>query len=581
MRRSKILLTIGIVCCGVALALSPIVRHPILIERIENSGGPFYLPVKLLKAIFSLGAEDGDQITWPEALREGPLFAGYPIWAWLLIIGLPLTLYWSWRLVSESDQEERSGEPAYTAKQFTQSKSAEPVATIPNVSFTDVAGCDEAVEEVHELVAFLQDPEPFLRLGAKMPSGVILHGPPGTGKTLIAKALAGEAEVPFFATSGSEFIEMYVGVGASRIRQLFSSARKCPQGAVMFIDEIDAVGGKRSEAGGITHRESDQTLNQLLSEMDGFEENERLVIIAATNRVDILDAALTRPGRFSRQVEVQLPDRDGRRQILAVHSKGRPLAADVDLDSLATMTAGISGAELAETINEAAIWAARNQQEQINNDDIFEGLCRVIAGPRRQALPDDQEQLKTVAIHEAGHALCAELCQSHPPTQHLTVQPRGRALGFALQGKTDRALIDEEELHERLMMILGGRAAEYVVLGKVSSGAANDLVQASNLARQAIEEWGLGSIGQISGRLAEKTKAISDSEVSRLVDQAYNDAVTLLTNHIDQLNLLAEALLSQETLSRQDLDQLLGHLAAIQHRPATTHRPSKILDQQA
>lgn len=552
----RLLLLLATVMLGISLALSPLG---------DDGGG------NILFAPLSLFGNAPESQPAPVELA----LLGLPVWLILLVVGLPLAIYSAYRLIGSGDNKDEEAKPAYITEENIKEHKAEPVAVIPGDSFADVAGCDEAVEEVRELVAFLKNPEPFLRLGAKMPSGVILHGPPGTGKTLIARALAGEAGVPFFAASGSEFIEMYVGVGASRIRSLFSSARKCPEGAVMFIDEIDTVGAKRSRAGSAADREGDQTLNQLLSEMDGFAVNQRLVVIGATNRLDVLDEALTRPGRFSRQVEVQLPDKAGRRAILEVHSEGRPLAGDVDLDSLAEMTAGVSGAELAETINEGAIWAARQGKAEIGNDDLFEGLCRVIAGAKKKTLPEDEDQLNTVAIHEAGHALVGELCPSLDKTQHLTIQPRGRALGFALQGQSDRALVSEQELHEKLMMILGGRAGEYVALGAVSSGAAGDLIQASTIARRAIEEWGLGKIGQISGPLSEATRGQADEEVSRLVDEAYSDAVELLLAHQNELFTLRDALLEHETLTRADLDNLLGNVEEVAHHPAQSHRPSK------
>ena len=449
---------------------------------------------------------------------------------------------------------------------------------MPDTTFADVAGCDEAVEEVSEFLDFLRAPGRFNLLGAKMPSGVLLHGPPGTGKTLLAKALAGEAGVPFFATSGSEFVEMYVGVGASRIRSLFAKARKCKE-AVIFIDELDAVGGKRN-SGAHGNREADQTLNQLLVEMDGFNGRQRIVVIAATNRLDTLDPALLRPGRFSRHIQVPNPDEPGRRAILAVHAAGKPLAADVDLDRLARITAGSSGAHLAEMLNEGAIWGARQEHDEITHADLWEGLCRVLAGPRKATSPLAEGELEVVAYHEAGHVLAGELCETQDETQHATVAPRGRALGFALKGATDRGLQNEQHLHESLMTVLAGRAAEYVVFSTVSSGAANDLQQANLLSRQAIEEWGLSPrVGQLSvqgGALSEATRGVVDEEIARLVGDAYRDAVSLIERHRKQLELLAKALLHSGEIARPEIELALIDAKPSGYKPTLNHHPLRI-----
>jgi cell division protease FtsH len=427
-------------------------------------------------------------------------------------------------------------------------------ADAPATRFTDVAGCDEAVEELAEIVEFLRTPERFARVDARMPAGLLLTGPPGTGKTMLARALAGEAGVRFYAASGSQFMEKYVGVGASRVRELFKrAAANAP--AVIFIDEIDAVGGSRGGPDG--NGERDQTLNELLVRMDGFTTCDRVIVIAATNRPEILDAALLRPGRFSRQISVGLPSEEGRRAILGVHSGSKPLAADVDLDAIAATTGGFSGAQLAELLNEAAIMAARDGREVIESDDVREGLRRVLAGPKRKSAPVAEGELEKIAYHEAGHVVCAELCEHHANAQHVTIDPRGNAMGFALFGHEDRALHDEEHLHEAMIAALGGRAAEQLVFGRVSSGAKNDLEKVNAIARAAVTEYGMSPrIGQLVGddrRFSDETRALIDREVERLVAAAYADALTLLEARRHELETLAGRLLDAHELERIDI----------------------------
>jgi len=447
------------------------------------------------------------------------------------------------------------------------------------VTFADIAGIDEAVEEVKELMTFLTEPETFSRLGAKMPSGVILHGPPGTGKTLLAKALAGESKTEFIEMSGSDFVEMYVGVGAKRVRELFAKAREAENGAVIFIDEVDAVAGKRSDNQSASNKEGDQTLNALLKEMDGFSQNERIVVIAATNRLDVLDSAILRPGRFSRHVQVNPPDEKGRAEILDIYAKNKPLADDVDLAKLAHITSGFSGAELAEIMNEGAIWAVRNQHNKITDSDLWEGLCRVIGGAKKHNSSMTEEERKAVAYHEAGHILGGELCPTQDKTQHATINPRGKALGFALKGATDRTMHNEQFLHENLIFILAGRAAEYVIYGTVSSGASNDLQQASLLTRQAVEEWGLSpEVGQISsqgGPLSEQTKNKVDDAVRRMVGDAYRDAVNLMKDHLVQLESLAEALLISGDINRPEIDLAMEGILPQPQKPSVSHQPEE------
>jgi len=433
-------------------------------------------------------------------------------------------------------------------------RSSVDAADAPATRFTDVAGCDEAVEELAEIVEFLRTPERFARVDARMPAGLLLTGPPGTGKTMLARALAGEAGVRFYAASGSQFMEKYVGVGASRVRELFKrAAANAP--AVIFIDEIDAVGGSRGGHDG--NGERDQTLNELLVRMDGFTTRDRVVVVAATNRSEILDAALLRPGRFSRQISVGLPSEEGRRAILGVHSGSKPLAADVDLDGIAATTGGFSGAQLAELLNEAAIMAARDGREVIESDDVREGLRRVLAGPKRKSAPVAEGELKKIAYHEAGHVVCAELCEHHANAQHVTIDPRGNAMGFALFGHEDRALHDEEHLHEAMIAALGGRAAEQLVFGRVSSGAKNDLEKVNAIARAAVTEYGMSPrLGQLVGderRFGDETRALIDREVERLVAAAYADALTLLEARRLELETLAGRLLEARELERIDI----------------------------
>lgn len=439
-----------------------------------------------------------------------------------------------------------------------------PVHSPGRVTFADVAGCDEAVSEVAECVDFLTNPHRYRRLGAKLPAGVILYGPPGTGKTLLAKALAGQAEIPFFAVSGSEFVEMYVGVGASRVRELFKKARESEKGAVIFIDEIDAVGGKRTGTGTGGNDEREATLNELLTQMDGFHSTDKVICVGATNRLDMLDPALLRPGRLSRQIAVPLPAEAGRKAILELHTQGKPLADDVDLGRLAKITAGCSGADLAEMVNEAAIMAAREQRLAITERDLEEGHLRALAGPRRLDSGVDEGERKTIAHHEAGHVLCAELCETHEKAQLVTLVPRGSgALGLAAYGRRDRALHSTRYIHEQLVCVLGGRAAEQVIYNVVSSGASNDLEKASDIARQAVETFGFSpKVGQMitdtRHQTSETRKTIIDQEIERLVAEAYDEAVALLTAHRQGLEDLASLLLVKETLDRTEIEAVLG-----------------------
>jgi cell division protease FtsH len=457
-------------------------------------------------------------------------------------------------------RRDRSRAPARAQDRFGGGmESAVAPSAIPETRFADVAGCDEAVEELAEIVAFLQTPEKFSRLDAHMPAGLLLTGPPGTGKTMLARALAGEAGVRFFAASASEFVEKYVGVGASRVRDLFKrAAANAP--AVIFLDELDAIGVSRGNIDGNSER--DQTLNELLVRMDGFSGSDHVVVVAATNRPEILDPALLRPGRFSRQITIGLPSAEGRRAILGVHSNSKPLAPEVDLDTVAATTGGFSGAQLAELLNEAAILAARDDRELIEADDIREGLRRVVAGPKRKSAPIAEGELEKIAYHEAGHVVCAELCEHHENAQHVTIDPRGNAMGFALFGQEDRALWDDEHIRDAMVAALGGRAAEELVYGRVSSGAKNDLEKVNGIARAAVTEYGMSSgLPQFVGderRLSNQTKARIDREVERLVATAYAGALALLGAHRRELDKLANRLLEARELERLDIVSVLG-----------------------
>ena len=482
----------------------------------------------------------------------------------LLFMAL-LVILWLVVSIARARRREQSGAPARTQDRFAGrvepavAQSAVAPSDIPETRFADVAGCDEAVEELAEIVAFLKTPEKFSRLDAHMPAGVLLTGPPGTGKTMLARALAGEAGVQFYAASASEFVEKYVGVGASRVRELFKRATANAP-SVIFLDELDAIGVARGNMDG--NGERDQTLNELLVRMDGFSGSDHVVVVAATNRPEILDPALLRPGRFSRQITVGLPSAEGRRAILGVHSGSKPLAPEVDLDTVAATTGGFSGAQLAELLNEAAILAARDNRDSIEADDIREGLRRVVAGPKRKSAPIAEGELEKIAYHEAGHVVCAEVCEHHENAQHVTIDPRGNAMGFALFGQDDRALYDEGHFHDTMVTALGGRAAEELIYGRVSSGAKNDLEKVNAIARAAVTEYGMSSgLREFAGdelRLSNQTKARIDREVERLVTVAYAGALALLEAHRGELDRLAKRLLEARELERVDIVSVLG-----------------------
>ena len=435
----------------------------------------------------------------------------------------------------------------------------------PATRFADVAGCDEAVEELREVVVFLEEPERFRRVGARMPRGVVLHGPPGTGKTLLARAVAGESGVPFFALSGSDFVDTFVGVGAARVRDLFAQARRSEAGAIIFFDELDAIGRARGAGQSGADSEREGTLNQLLVELDGFGDRERIVVIAATNRLDMLDKALLRPGRFDRRVQVGLPAEAGRLAILKLHSSGVPIAQPESLEGLARVTAGFAGADLANIVNEAAIMAARAGRDSVLAADLDEGMLRAVAGPQRSDRRIGDGELEVIAWHEAGHVLAAELCPTHQKAQRVTILSRGDAGGLALYGSSDRALTSQQHLHERMVVAMAGRAAEQTRFGIISSGAANDLEQVNRMAREAVERLGfsprVGQIISVAGPyevpVSAETRRVIDDEVRRMVDAAYEDAVALLEDHRDELDALAGLLLEREQIDRGEIEAAL------------------------
>jgi len=445
----------------------------------------------------------------------------------------------------------------------------------PGTTFDDVAGYEGVKQEITEIVEFLKHPAPFAEIGARVPKGVMLVGPPGTGKTLIAKAVAGEAGVPFLSVTGSDFMEMFVGVGASRVRDLFDSARKMGK-AIIFIDEIDSIGRKRGAGLGGGHDEREQTLNQMLAEMDGFEPTDGIVMMAATNRPDILDPALLRPGRFDRQVVVPLPELDDRKKILAVHLKGKRTTDDVDVDLVARGAPGMSGADLANLVNEAALFAVRRGRDQIDAVDFDSARDRVILGIERLSVAQSPENLERTAYHEAGHALCAAVQNNHDPVHKVTIIPTGMALGVTMTLPTeDRHTLDKAEAEARMVMAMGGRVAESLVFDEFSSGAANDLVQATSIARLMVTEWGMSSaVGPMSladggpvflgadmmqsKNYSPDTAKLVDTEIRRILTESEDRCREILIEYRKGLDLVARALLEHETISGDEVERLIA-----------------------
>ena len=439
--------------------------------------------------------------------------------------------------------------------------------------FTDVAGAEEEKEELKEIVEFLRDPQKFTDVGAKIPKGVLLVGPPGTGKTLFAKAVAGEARVPFFSISGSDFVEMFVGVGASRVRDLFIQAKK-NMPCIVFIDEIDAVGRQRGAGLGGGHDEREQTLNQLLVQMDGFEANDGVIVMAATNRADILDPALLRPGRFDRQIYVNAPDVKGREEILRVHSRNKPLAGDIDFKTVARLTIGFTGADIANLLNEAAILAARANRRVILMEDILEGINKVIMGPQKKSRVVTETDKRITAYHESGHAIIAKVLENCDEVQEVSIIPRGMAAGYTLtRPETDDSHVTKNKLLDNVCMMLGGRAAEEIVIKDISTGASNDIQRASSIARSMVTEWGmsdlignmyLGSdheifIGKTYGQhsdVSENMSGIVDGEIKKIIDEAYKRALDILAEHREVMEKMVTLLYEKETIFKEEVDAL-------------------------
>ena len=484
----------------------------------------------------------------------------------LLTVGVILLLLWAMFMGRMN-----SGNPM---SNFGKARTVLGVPDGKKVTFADVAGADEEKEELREVVDFLRDPGKYTGIGARIPHGLLLVGPPGTGKTLLARAVAGEADVQFLSISGSDFVEMYVGVGASRVRDLFDQAKKVAP-AIIFIDEIDAVGRKRGSGLGGGHDEKEQTLNQLLVEMDGFGRTEGVIVMAATNRPDILDPALLRPGRFDRQIHVGVPDVKGREEILKVHAKDKKLAENVNLRTVARSTSGFTGADLSNLLNEAAILAARENRGAIGMEDLNEAMMKILAGPAKKSRVQSRRDLKTTAIHESGHAVAMYYLPTHDPVRHISIVPRGSSLGATWYlPKEDSSNLTRNEMYEQIVGLLGGRVAEDVFLGDISVGASNDIDRATKLAKDMVARYGmcerLGTVSYLDGgevfigrdyqttkSYSEKVAGTIDEEVKSLIDRAYDHCRKLLTDHADKLQKLSDYLLANESISGEQFARMM------------------------
>jgi cell division protease FtsH len=544
----------------------PANRQPVGTNSISAAEEPFHFK--------TIRLEDPDLVK--ELQAAGAQYAGVRLSflsQFLLGWGLPIAaMFGLWMFLGR--QFRTAGQSIFS---FGRSAAKLNADKTTGVTFQDVAGCDEAKVELREVVDFLKNPKHYQELGAKIPKGVLLVGPPGTGKTLLARAVAGEAQVPFFSLNGSDFVEMFVGVGAARVRDLFQQAKQQAP-CIIFIDELDAIGRERSVHLGAINDEREQTLNQLLAEMDGFEPNAGVIMLAATNRPEVLDRALLRPGRFDRQIVVDAPDLDGRQAILKVHAKDKPLAAGVDLRQVAQATAGFSGADLANALNEAALLAARRQEREITQTDLEDAIEKVVAGPERKSRRINDEQKRRVACHEVGHALVAAFTPTSDPVRKITIIPHGHAaLGYTLQLPTDdQFLLSRTELLAHIRGMLGGRAAEEVEYGEATTGAQNDLEHATALARQMVCLFGMSdSVGlancaqrppvflegqdfQLQRDCSEQTAREIDVAVKKILDQAYAEAKEILTTHRQQLRQVVAELLKRETLDGQVFYQLVG-----------------------
>jgi cell division protease FtsH len=513
-----------------------------------------------------------------EALQNILFSVAIPI----LFIAIFWILFWR--------QAQSTGNQALS---FGRSRAKRLTDSVPKVTFDDVAGVDEAKQELQEVVEFLKSPKKFQALGAKIPKGVLLLGPPGCGKTLLARAIAGEAGVPFFHISGSDFVEMFVGVGASRVRDLFDTA-KANKPSLIFIDEIDAVGRQRGAGLGGGHDEREQTLNQLLVEMDGFDPNAGVILIAATNRPDVLDPALLRPGRFDRRVVVDNPDVIGRRAILGIHTKGKPLDDDVSLESLARRTPGFSGADLGNLVNEAALLAARKEQTKITMNDFEASIDRVVAGPERRSRVISEKEKDIVAYHEVGHAIVLELLPNSDPVHKVTILPRGLALGYTMQLPTDdKYLVSRSEMMDMITGFLGGRVAEEMVFNEVTTGAHNDLERASDIARRMVTEYGMSdrlgplTLGRRHGNpflgrdlmedrnYSEDVAKAIDEEVRMMMEECYQRAQAILEDNRETMDRIVAVLRERETIEREEFEALMkGAVPAAPRQPAPPVSPS-------
>jgi len=511
-------------------------------------------------------------------------------WPTLLIDILPFLIFFGlWFLVMNNLQGGGT-----KVMSFGKSRAKRLSADSPKITFRDVAGVDEAVEELYEIKDFLENPKKFQALGARIPTGVLLYGPPGTGKTLLARAVAGEAGVPFFSISGSDFVEMFVGVGASRVRDLFEQAKQNSP-CIIFMDEIDAVGRHRGAGLGGGHDEREQTLNQLLVEMDGFEAKDNIIMIAATNRPDILDPALLRPGRFDRQIAVDRPDRKGRAKILEVHTRGKPLAKDIDIDALAGQTPGFTGADLSNLINEAALFAARRGKREITQVELEEGIMRVVAGPEKKTRVMSEKERLVTAYHEMGHAIVGHYLEHADPVHKVSIISRGRALGYTISmPQEDRFLTTRAELLDAMAMTLGGRAAEEIVFGEITTGASNDLEKVTATAKQMVMRFGMSKklgprvFGHDHGQpflgrefsaepdYSDEIAREIDDEVRQIIEGAHARATKLLNDHRERLDAVSEILVRRETIEKEQFELLLDGATEAQAFPGEPSTPPPV-----
>ncbi|HEY1069451.1 ATP-dependent zinc metalloprotease FtsH [Thermomonas sp.] len=541
-------------------------ERSISFERADGSSGTTTAPVRDKDLI-------NDLIQHKVEIKQAPPDSGISFWSLVLNFLPVLLIIGFWLFMMRQMQGGGGGKGAMS---FGRSRAKLLSDDQVKVTFADVAGCDEAKEDVAELVEFLRDPSRFQKLGGKIPRGVLMVGPPGTGKTLLAKAIAGEAKVPFFSISGSDFVEMFVGVGASRVRDMFEQAKKHAP-CIIFIDEIDAVGRHRGAGLGGGHDEREQTLNQLLVEMDGFEGGEGVIVIAATNRPDVLDPALLRPGRFDRQVVVGLPDVKGREQILKVHMRKLPLADDVVPMTIARGTPGFSGADLANLCNEAALFAARGNEKEVRMEHFDKARDKILMGAERRSMAMSEQEKTLTAYHEAGHAIVGRLVPEHDPVYKVTIIPRGRALGVTMYlPEGDKYSYNRTAIESQLASLYGGRVAEELIFGadKVTTGASNDIERATKMARNMVTKWGLSELGPITfgeeedevflGRSVTQHKNVSDDTARRIddvvrgiLDKAYARTTGILTDNIDKLHTMAKALLEYETIDVPQIDAIM------------------------